>query len=303
MNYLTKTRNLYLKQHSRISKNDKTFDRIYGIYEDQNYGLEDNWFKNKIVLDAGCGNFGALTVRLSKLKCSEIYAFDIGKDWINQMKKSLKKRKVSLNNIFLEDGDILNIKYKKNFFDFVAVNGVLPHLKNKKEIQKGFTEGAKVCKKGGYYFTSFGVSGGLIQGVILPAVRKYYNTNKNFKKFIDKLNHQEISKILKFIVENSKNLNGPNLDLQFLKTMFSEDFCVFLHNHVQAPYWLTNECSKEFITSMYKKNGFKNVRRIKKFVHRTDIRKYFAPLHFQRDSHISKILYGQGYMQFIGQKI
>ena len=63
--------------------------------------------------------------------------------------------------------------------------------------------------------------------------------------------------------------------------MFSEDFCVFLHNHVQAPYWLTNECSKEFITSMYKKNGFKNVRRIKKFVHRTDIRKYLHPYIFK----------------------
>ena len=55
MNYKTKTRKLYLKQHSRISKNEKTFDRIYKIYEDQNYGLGEKWFKNKIVLDAGCG--------------------------------------------------------------------------------------------------------------------------------------------------------------------------------------------------------------------------------------------------------
>ena len=44
--------------------------------------------------------------------------------------------------------------------------------------------------------------------------------------------------------------------------MFSEDFCVFLHNHIQAPYWLTNECTKEFI-KMYKANGFTNIKRIK----------------------------------------
>src|SRR6056300_2082909 len=115
MNYLTKTRNLYLKQHLRISKNDQTFNRIYGIYKNQNYGLEDNWFKNKTVLDAGCGNFGALTVRLSKLKCAKIHAFDIGKDWIKHMKKSLKKRKVNLSNIFFQTGDILDVKYKKNY--------------------------------------------------------------------------------------------------------------------------------------------------------------------------------------------
>ena len=54
---------------------------------------------------------------------------------------------------------------------------------------------------------------------------------------------------------------------------------------------------------MYKKNGFKEVRRIKKFVKRDDIRKFFAPLHFERDSQISKLLYGQGYMQYIGKKI
>ena len=64
MDYKTLTRSLYLKQHRRISQNKKAFNRIYGIYSDQNYNLGNNWFKNKIVLDAGCGNFGALTVRL-----------------------------------------------------------------------------------------------------------------------------------------------------------------------------------------------------------------------------------------------
>ena len=302
MDYKRITRSLYLKQHSRISASDKTFNRIFGIYKDQNYGLGDKWFKNKIVLDAGCGNFGALTVRLSKLGCHSVYACDLGKKWIKPMRKSLKKRGVNLKNIKLKDGDILKLNYPKNFFDFVANNGVLPHLKNKNEIKRGFAEGAKVCKKGGYYFTSFGVSGGLVQSVIFPAVRNFYNTNKKFKKFIDNLNHKEISKILSFIVQNSKKNKGPKLDINYLKEMFSEDFCVFLHNHIQAPYWLTNECTKEFIIKMYKANGFTNIKRIKKFVKRTDIRKYFAPLHFERENKVSKILYGQGYMQFIAQK-
>ena len=99
-----------------------------------------------------------------------------------------------------------------------------------------------------------------------------------------------------------KKNKGPKLDINYLKEMFSEDFCVFLHNHIQAPYWLTNECTKEFIIKMYKANGFTNIKRIKKFVKRTDIRKYFAPLHFERENKVSKILYGQGYMQFIAQK-
>ena len=99
MDYKTLTRSLYLKQHRRISQNKKAFNRIYGIYSDQNYNLGNNWFKNKIVLDAGCGNFGALTVRLSKLKCKKIYACDLGKKWIAPMKRSLIDRGVDLNNV------------------------------------------------------------------------------------------------------------------------------------------------------------------------------------------------------------
>ena len=37
MNYKTITRQLYLKQHSRISNDNNAFKRIFKIYEDQNY--------------------------------------------------------------------------------------------------------------------------------------------------------------------------------------------------------------------------------------------------------------------------
>ena len=302
MNYLTKTKKLYLKQHSRISKDNTTYKRIYGIYSDQNYGLGNNWFKNKIVLDLGCGNFGALIERFSKLRCKKIYACDLGREWIKPLKKNLSNRGVSLKNIKMSPGDHLKLKYKKNFFDFVASNGVLTLLDSEKSMQKAFAQGAKVCKKNGYYFSSYGVSGGLVQSVILPAVRKHYQSNKDFKKFIDNLNVKEMNKILKFVVKISKRNNGPKLNYNFLKTMLSEDFCVFLHNHIQAPYCWSNETTEKFIRAMYKKNGFSEVKRITKFVKRTDIRKFLAPLHFERDNHISKILYGDGYMQFIGKK-
>ena len=109
MDYKSLTRNLYLKQHKRISKNKIAFDRIYSIYNDQHYGLGDKWFNDKIVLDAGCGNFGALTVRLSKLSCKKIYACDLGNKWIKPLKKSLKDRKINLKNIEFKSGNILNL--------------------------------------------------------------------------------------------------------------------------------------------------------------------------------------------------
>ena len=303
MSIYKKTRKIYHKQHSNISKDKKNFDRIYGIYKDQDFGLGEEYFNNKIVLDAGCGNFGALTLRLSRLKCGKIYACDIGKDWISALKKSLKQRGVhTFSNIQMESGNIMKLKYDNDYFDFVAVNGVFPNLKNLNEVKKSFKECARTVKKNGYYFTSFGVAGGLIQGVILPAVRNYYKVNKNFKNFIDGLNANNISKIINFISKHSILNNGPKINTTMLKDLLSNDFCAFLHNHIQAPYWLTNESTPKFVEALYKANGFKEVRRIKKFVKRSDIRKFFAPLHYERDYNISKILYGEGYVQYIGKK-
>lgn len=48
--------------------------------------------------------------------------------------------------------------------------------------------------------------------------------------------------------------------------------------------------------------NYKTIKRIKKFFKRTDIHKYFAPLYFEHEKKVSKILYGWGYMQFIAQK-
>jgi hypothetical protein len=87
-----------------------------------------------------------------------------------------------------------------------------------------------------------------------------------------------------------------------MKSLFGMDYCVFLQNFIQAPTWFSNECTPEFVESLYSRAGFVNVRRLKSFVKRSDIRKFFAPLHYDRDYDISKILYGQGYVQYIGEK-
>jgi ubiquinone/menaquinone biosynthesis C-methylase UbiE len=302
LNLGKKTRVIYHKQHKMIASDNKTFNRIYGIYKDQNYGLGDSWFNNKVVLDAGCGNFGALLLRFYRLKCKKIYACDIGDKWVPLLKKNLINKKVKLDSFNFSHGDVLNLPYKDNYFDFVAVNGVFPHLKNLHQVERGFKEGARVTKKNGYFFSSYGVSGGLIQKIILPAVRNFYKLDSNFKKFIDNVDFNLMSKIINDLENDSLKLGGGSVNPKFLKKLFGQDFCVFLKNHIQSPSWLTNECSPSFVTSLYKKYNFRKILRIKKFVKRSDIRRYFAPLHYKWENSLSKILYGNGYVQFIGQK-
>ena len=90
------------------------------------------------------------------------------------------------------------------------------------------------------------------------------------------------------------------LSLKLFKGLFDEDYCVMIQNIIQAPVRLPIE--EKYILNLYSKYGLKKPKRLKRFVKRSNIRKFFAPLHYHRDTEISKILYGSGNLEFISQK-
>lgn len=303
-NHDLSTRKIYQKQHERISNNEVAFNRIKNMYDDAFFGLSENWFQDKKVIDVGCGNVGALIMRLQYLKSSKIYGIDLDADWIEPLKNNLMINSVDLSNVVLKTGSVLNIPIEDNYFDFTAINGVLIHLETLEDIQKGFVEGSRVTKEGGYMYTSWGPCGGLMQGVIMPAVRQHYKDNKEFKDFIDNINVDTLHELIDKVVDESINFGVKELiSKNILKSLFGEDYCVFIQNFIQAPTWWSNECTPKFVEELYKKCGFKNVKRLSSFTKRSDIRKYFAPLHYDLNHPVSQILYGEGYVQYVGEKM
>jgi len=183
------TRQIYAKQHKRIVKDDCAFRRHKNLFSSDAFGVVDeSWFEGKNALDIGCGNIGALTAQLINLGCKKVCCIDIGTDWILELQSSLKYLGVPENKTEMKHGDHLDIPYEDGSFDFVASNGVLIHLEDMSDILKGFGEGARKTKRGGWYYTTYGPCGGLMQGVIFPAIRQYYNENKQFQMFIDSIN-------------------------------------------------------------------------------------------------------------------
>jgi ubiquinone/menaquinone biosynthesis C-methylase UbiE len=297
-----KTRKIYEKQHQRIAGDDTVFNRISRSYSAEKLRVDPKWFVGKTALDAGCGNFGALIVRLAELSCKKIYACDIGTDWIPKLAENLKSKGLSESQFELKAGNVVDLPYEDNSIDFVAINGVLVHLKDMDEIERGFAEGVRVCKPGGYYFTSWGPSGGLVQGRIMPAARQHYREDQYFKALIDNISPALIHGVIDKICADSEKYGGEKINGEFLKSLFGEDFCVFLQNFIQAPQWWTNECTPEYVEGLYKKYGFVKIERLNEFVRRTDVRKFFAPLHYDWDHPVSKALYGNGYVKYIGIK-
>ena len=136
--------------------------------------LEKNWFKGKSAFDAGCGDMIVLSIRMAEFGAANIYSMDLGTEWMENAKSQIKKYEIKDNIINLIDGNVLAIPCESNSVDFVAINGVLCHLPDMTEVEKGFSEGARICKPCGYFYTSFSVEGGLMEEAIYPAIQKYY---------------------------------------------------------------------------------------------------------------------------------
>ena len=101
-----------------------------------------NIFKNKSVLDAGCGG-GRYSNAIKILGAKKVIGVDYGDLGLKIAKKNYSKVK----NIKFKKENILNLTFKDNSFDVVFSNGVIHHSTN---LKKGLKEILRVCKKNGY---------------------------------------------------------------------------------------------------------------------------------------------------------
>ena len=106
------------------------------------YPLDENFFKGKTGLDAGCG-FGRHIYNAAKFGAEMI-----GLDFSAAIESSYENTK-GMPNVHLVQGDIYNPPFKPGVFDFVYSIGVLHHLPNP---QKGFKSLAPCARKGGQIF-------------------------------------------------------------------------------------------------------------------------------------------------------
>lgn len=106
-------------------------------------------FKNKNVLDFGCGN-GSVSVALLKRGAKFCHGIDFGKKNIATAKYFSKILKLSKKSKFTL-ANIVNYKPKKKY-DFIVCSAVLHHLKNKKDILKTLNNITLACKSGTYFY-------------------------------------------------------------------------------------------------------------------------------------------------------
>jgi len=102
------------------------------------------FFKDSLVLEAGCGVGAQTKIIATKNPDSNFISVDLSEDSINEAKETIKS--LGISNVELKQADIYNLQFKDGTFDSVIICFVLEHLHN--PIQ-ALNELKRVLKKGG----------------------------------------------------------------------------------------------------------------------------------------------------------
>jgi ubiquinone/menaquinone biosynthesis C-methylase UbiE len=305
---LAKTKKIYLDQHSQYLKDKDLFNRFYEYaVSPQSYNLESADFLNAKVLDAGCGNSAYFQKAMHDLGAAKIYCMDLGTDWINRLSDAMAELNLPDDKFEYKSGSTTDIPYDDNIFDFVASNGVLMHLPSQEDALLACKELYRVLKPGGNLYIYFGVDkAGIVDKYIVPALRKAYQEEGEFRHLVDNCDPDTIKKDLAPVTAAFMNNDTvtDHKSIEELINYITLDTCTFLKNMLQVPVQQGAILDYEFASSTLANLGAVNIRKCPNYYFkRKDIRRFLTPFHVtNNESNISRIFYGGGHLKVVCRK-
>jgi len=291
-----KTRVVYHDIHIKQGENKGIFNRLTQLLSPNYLKEEDDFFKGKICLDAGCGSNASATYSMLKYGAEKVYAFDVDETIFEKAPEYLKEFEGKYE---LKVDNVLNMQFDDNFFDFVHCGGVLHHTT---DLPGGIKELGRVTKNGGILEIMTYGKGGLVRE-LTSYFREKYKRDEEFKTLIDKIDAQYFEKFFQEIFSIMKDnddrlINLPTKDV--MQSLFDEDLALTIKDRIKSPVYL--EHSEEEIIAFLKDAGFSSTHRLTRYPVYKNIRKFLSPLYYQYNSEFSKLLYGSGAIQIKAKK-
>lgn len=299
------TKAIYIKQHRAFHKDTSIFDRFYAnASKESTYGVPKGFFKGMRTVDIGCGNTAYFQKAMYDLGAVHITCVDIGEDWMPEMEAALESLNVPREFYTLIAGSATDLPFADESFDFVASNGVIMHLDGVETAERAFDEMARVTAPGGMIYAYTGLSTGILDNYVLPAVRQAYREQPKFAEYIDTLTLDNFQASVASVIDTTAE-NDPEIAPAMTAAlgMFTLDTITFWQNVLQVPVQQGTALDHDWAIAQFEKHGFVDVRRTPPtFWHRKDVRRFLAPFHHNTDNPVSQLLYGDGHLKFVGFK-
>lgn len=299
------TKKLYVEQHKAYTRDLSIFDRFYDIAaKEDTYGVGPGYFKGRRVVDIGCGNTAYFQKAMYELGAEHVTCLDLGEDWKPELQSALDGLGVPRSFYTMTAGTASRLPFDDVSFDFVASNGVIMHLDGVDEAERAFDEMARVCAPGGDIYAYVGISSGIVDNYVLPAMRDAYRERAEFREFIDTLTPESLASASEGLIETAER-NDPEIvaPMRAAIAMLTLDTITFWQNVLQVPVQQGQKLTQAWGQSQYAKHGFVDVRRTPNvYWQRNDMRRFLAPLHHAEGNILSQLLYGDGHIKLIGRK-
>jgi len=298
MSIKEETRKVFDEHHREQSKDGRLFKRLTSLISTEYFQVAEDFFKNKKVLDMGCGSNANASYAFLELKAKHVVSADLGSRWMDCAYEKLAEYK---ERSTLESQNVLSLTFKNDTFDFVHCAGVLHHTT---DPERGFKELARVTKPGGMVFVTIMANG---KGIIYEWVnllRKKYKEDEEFKTLIDNLTIEKLNKNIDWLLAEKEQQEGcTDEERVFVKSLFNNDFILTIKDRLQAPTYHEFDFTEEQIKKWFEDAGFKDIKRITRYTKGFEnMRKYLAPLYYHYQHPLARLLFGDGYVQMLGVK-
>ncbi len=290
------TRRIFHKIHTSQGNAPEIFNRLTSLLSCDYLEVKKDFFKNKVCLDAGCGSNANATFSMLKMGAKKVYAFDLDKTILKSVPKFLHGFEGRYD---LGTGNVLNMDYPDNFFDFVLCVGVLHHTAN---AMQGLKELARVTKKNGVLHITIQGKGGLVKE-ITDFLRDKYTKDAQFKKIIDGLEEKHFLRLWEWmskIMEEQGDLIAGKISPAIIKELFNKDLVLTIKDRITAPTY--DRYTEKEIKGWLEDNGFIKIKRLTRYPDIKNIRRFLCPFYYEFDNEFSRMLYGDGQIQIKATK-
>ena len=203
-------------------------------------------------------------------------------------------------------GPIASLPLQDCSFDFSASNGVLMHLEDAGCARVAVSEMVRVTRMVRVCYAYTGIDGpGLVDTYIVPAIRRAYSENAEFRVYIDTLTEpalqEEVTEVFRTGEPFDPSLRGVSALVTELLTL---DSGTFLQNLMQVPVQQGPLLGERWAPEAFEEGGCTDVRRLADvYWRRHDFRRFLVPFHHSKVGRLATLLYGGGHLKVRARRV